>query len=71
MFTGIVEAVGEIKGLKGTDNGISLQISIPYIFDDIKIGDSIAVNGACLTVKTINNGRRTFGTRGNLARRSG
>lgn len=55
MFTGIVEAVGEIKGLKGTGNGISLQIYIPDIFDDIKIGDSIAVNGACLTAKTINN----------------
>lgn len=55
MFTGIVEAVGEIKGLKGTGNGISVQIFIPDTFDDIKIGDSIAVNGACLTAKTINN----------------
>lgn len=56
MFTGIIEAVGEVKGIRGSDKGISLQISIPESFDDIKIGDSISVNGVCLTAKVISSG---------------
>lgn len=60
MFTGIIEDVGEVKGIRGNDKGISLQISIPGFFDDIKIGDSISVNGVCLTAKVINGG--TFST---------
>lgn len=56
MFTGIIEAIGEIKGIRGNDKGISVQISIPDFFDDVKTGDSIAVNGVCLTAKTINGG---------------
>ncbi len=56
MFTGIIEAVGEVKGIRGNEKGISLQISIPESFDDIKIGDSISVNGVCLTAKVINGG---------------
>lgn len=56
MFTGIIEAVGEVKGVRGSDKGISLQIPIPDSFDDIKIGDSISVNGVCLTANSIANG---------------
>ncbi|MDO8446856.1 MAG: riboflavin synthase [Deltaproteobacteria bacterium] len=56
MFTGIIEAVGEVKGVRGNDKGISLQIPIPESFDDIKIGDSISVSGVCLTAKVINGG---------------
>lgn len=56
MFTGIIEGIGEIKEVKGAEKGLSLRVSIPNIFDDIKIGDSIAVNGACLTAKTITGG---------------
>lgn len=56
MFTGIVEAVGSVKGIRGNDKGISLQIPIPESFGDIKIGDSISVNGVCLTAKVINGG---------------
>ncbi|HLB05825.1 MAG TPA: riboflavin synthase [Thermodesulfobacteriota bacterium] len=56
MFTGIIEAVGEVKGVRGNDKGTSLQVSIPESFDDIKIGDSISVNGVCLTAKVINGG---------------
>jgi riboflavin synthase len=56
MFTGIIEAVGEIKEIKGTEKGISLQVSFPVFFDDVKRGDSIAVNGACLTARAISGG---------------
>lgn len=54
MFTGIVEAVGNVREIKGADKGISLRISAPGILDDLKIGDSIAVNGVCLTAKSVN-----------------
>ena len=53
MFTGIVEAVGEIKGLKGAEKGLSVLVSVPVFFDDINKGDSIAVNGVCLTAKDV------------------
>ena len=56
MFTGIVERIGEIKEAKGSEKGLSLWVSVPDFFDDLKIGDSVAVNGVCLTAKTIGSG---------------
>ncbi|SOD40259.1 riboflavin synthase [Nitrosovibrio sp. Nv4] len=53
MFTGIVEAVGEIKQAVSREGGIALSIApAPGKLDlgDIKTGDSISVNGVCLTV---------------------
>lgn len=57
MFTGIIEVVGEIKHIAALEAGICLKIS-PGMLDisDVKIGDSIAVNGVCLTVTTLING---------------
>ncbi len=46
MFTGIVEEVGTVTGLEGQ----RLTISAGTVLEDVKLGDSIAVNGACLTV---------------------
>jgi len=54
MFTGIVEAVGYVREIKGADRGVSLRISVPDIFDDLKTGDSVAVDGVCLTAKVVN-----------------
>lgn len=56
MFTGIVEAVGEIKQIGSLEGGLNLSIS-PGSLDltDIKVGDSIAVNGVCLTVTSLAN----------------
>lgn len=54
MFTGIVEAVGSVREIKGADRGLSLRISVPDIFDDLKTGDSVAVDGVCLTAKVVN-----------------
>lgn len=57
MFTGIIEAVGEIKHITSLEGGLCLRIS-PGMLDlcDVKIGDSIAANGVCLTVTTLVNG---------------
>ena len=53
MFTGIIEEVGTIKGVKrGRDSGI-LTVSASKVLEGTKIGDSIAVNGICLTVTSL------------------
>ncbi|HXC40925.1 MAG TPA: riboflavin synthase [Burkholderiales bacterium] len=51
MFSGIVQAVGRISRIDKRDGGVRLAIhAVRLGMDDVKIGDSIAVNGACLTV---------------------
>lgn len=57
MFTGLIEQVGIVASLIRTSNAVKLAISAPKIFDDVKPGDSIAVDGACLTVTAA---RRNF-----------
>lgn len=55
MFTGIVEEVGKIVNVKKGAQSLLLTIGGNTIFDDLKIGDSVAVNGVCLTATTIGN----------------
>ena len=50
MFTGIVEEVGRIITADRKGNSARLKIEAEKVLEDIKIGDSIAVNGICLTV---------------------
>ena len=51
MFTGIIEAIGTIKSLQITANGARLTIDAGNLdMSDVKLGDSIATNGICLTV---------------------
>lgn len=50
MFSGIVEEVGTIKTIKQRHGGSTLTIRAQKVLDDTRIGASIAVNGACLTV---------------------
>src|ERR1700694_122693 len=50
MFTGLIEEVGSVIGIHGTSRGTQLQIVAPRVAEKIQIGDSIAVNGCCLTV---------------------
>jgi riboflavin synthase len=50
MFTGIVEEIGTIEDIVRGSKSIKLFISCSRIMDDVIIGDSIAVNGICLTV---------------------
>jgi len=49
MFTGIVEAVGILSEVKGTGGGFRVRIQTP-LSGEMKLGDSLAVNGVCLTV---------------------
>lgn len=50
MFTGIIEEIGNIAQIKGNDKAITLTIKAKKVLSDVKLGDSIAVNGICLTV---------------------
>lgn len=51
MFTGIIESVGQVKSMQPVDGDIRLTIESDDLdFSDVKLGDSIASNGICLTV---------------------
>lgn len=50
MFTGIVEEVGRITQVAPVANGRALRIAAARVLDDVRTGDSIAVDGVCLTV---------------------
>lgn len=50
MFTGIVEEIGKVRRIVYGSKSIKLSIQCSKIMDDVKLGDSIAVNGICLTV---------------------
>lgn len=54
MFTGIIEEIGKINSITRSGNTLKLNISANKILSDIKLGDSIAVNGVCLTVTSFN-----------------
>jgi len=54
MFTGIIEEMGIVAGVVEKTNLSVLKISVQKILKGIKAGDSVAVNGVCLTVTTIN-----------------
>lgn len=50
MFTGIIEEVGKIERIQNGSHSAVLHIQAQKILDNLKIGDSVAVNGVCLTV---------------------
>ncbi|GAB7386207.1 riboflavin synthase subunit alpha [Bacillaceae bacterium] len=50
MFTGIIEEIGTVQRIKKQGNAIVLEIGAKKVLQDVKRGDSIAVNGVCLTV---------------------
>jgi riboflavin synthase len=58
MFTGLIEEIGKLKAIKND----SLILSAAKILENLKIGDSVAVNGCCLTVTNVENKDITFQT---------
>ncbi len=49
MFTGIVEEIGIVNRISSQSDGVILSIEADKVLDDLKLGDSVAVNGVCLT----------------------
>ncbi len=65
MFTGIITGVGRIAAVhdlgRSLDHGKRLEISTPaHYLDDVGLGDSIALNGACMTVTSFNPAQNLF-----------
>ena len=59
MFTGIVEETGLVRGIKPGPKSIQLTVEAAAVARGLKIGDSVAINGCCLTVVKITaRGRR-------------
>jgi riboflavin synthase len=50
VFTGIVEEIGTVRALEERDGGVYLQVGASVVCDDLRLGDSVSVNGVCLTV---------------------
>lgn len=56
MFTGIVEEMGTIRSIRRGAHSAVLSIGAATVLSDLKIGDSVAVNGVCLTATTVDSG---------------
>ena len=59
MFTGIVQGVGEIVGIKTVNTVTSMTISLPNV-ENLAIGASVSINGVCLTVVSIDSNNVQF-----------
>ena len=70
MFTGIIEELGTIKGVRTQLEGMRLSVSAKVVMDGMKTGDSIAVNGACLTVTEFDNSSFTADVSGETVKRT-
>jgi riboflavin synthase len=60
MFTGLIEEVGKVRWIRSKKSGIQLCVSAPFITSNLEPGDSVAVNGCCLTVTTTRREQITF-----------
>ena len=60
MFTGLIEEVGSVLRIRATDRATQLQLAAPRIAGSIRTGDSISVNGCCLTVVAHRREQMTF-----------
>ena len=70
MFTGIVEEIGKINSIQKNHLSAVLSISAKKVLEQTKVGDSIAVNGVCLTVTSLFTGGFTADVMAETLRRS-
>lgn len=70
MFTGIIEETGTVVSLKKGTNSCVLSVSAEKIFDDLSLGDSVSVNGVCLTATSITKNTFTADVMNETIRRS-
>jgi len=60
MFTGIVEETGEVVSLVAMEKSARLTLRAAVVTQDVRVGDSVAVNGCCLTVTELGDGGLSF-----------
>lgn len=70
MFTGLIEEVGEVVTLERTGEGTDLTVRGPVTSEGVKLGDSIAVQGVCLTVTHVEGEAMRFGLAPETLRRT-
>src|SRR3990172_2588760 len=70
MFTGIVEAMGEVVAVEAQPDGARLHLRVPREFSDLAPGQSLAVNGVCLTVVALEDGVALFDLAAETLRRT-
>ena len=60
MFTGLIEEVGKVVAARASDHGTKLEIAAPRTAREARTGESIAVNGCCLTLTSRRGDRLSF-----------
>jgi riboflavin synthase len=60
MFTGIVREVGRVAALERADEGVRLEVDAPATAAGSAVGDSVSINGCCLTAVALADGRIAF-----------
>jgi riboflavin synthase len=60
VFTGIVREVGEVASVAGGADGVRLEIAAPLTAAQAAVGDSVSINGCCLTAVEVADGRLSF-----------
>ena len=57
MFTGLVQGIGSVSNIIDHEDSMELELEIGELANEVSIGDSISVNGTCLTVTKIDSER--------------
>jgi riboflavin synthase len=60
MFTGLIQEVAKVRWIRMTDRGTQLQVEAPRLAAETTLGDSVAVNGCCLTISGQREDQLTF-----------
>jgi riboflavin synthase len=60
MFTGIIELVSKVMSVRPVVGGLLLRIELAELARQVKVGDSLSINGACLTVEQCNHSEAQF-----------
>lgn len=71
MFTGLIEDLGEVISIIDSAQGVDIVIRSDVVFEDAALGDSIAVDGVCLTISALDENQGTFGLAPETLRRTG
>jgi riboflavin synthase len=70
MFTGIVQEVGEVEEVQPAENGARIIVRMPELAPEVGMGDSVAVNGTCLTAVELGSERIAFEAMGETLART-
>jgi riboflavin synthase len=70
MFTGIVQEVGEVEEVVPVDNGARIIVRMPVLAPEVGMGDSVAINGTCLTAVELGSERIAFEAMGETMART-